>query len=176
MHGDHVLGLPGLLGSMNLFGRERSLYIAGPSTIQSYVRHALELTETYVRFPIEFIDCAHLDGDPVFEWGDNTIHGFAVNHRIERMDLRLHIDLVHKKIYKDSIAVHALRRSEIINLKAGADVTREDGSVLRVAELCAPLKQRLTIPIAGIPVQPNPSQKLHATPMYFIMRPRSSKN
>ena len=100
MHGDHVLGLPGLLGHEPIW-TERSLYIAGPSTIQSYVRHALELTETYVRFPIEFIDCAHLDGDPVFKWGDNTIHGFAVNHRIEAYGFpRLHIDLVHKRFTK----------------------------------------------------------------------------
>ena len=149
MHGDHVLGLPGLLGSMNLFGRERSLYIAGPSTIQSYVRHALELTETYVRFPIEFIDCAHLDGDPVFKWGDNTIHGFAVNHRIEAYGFTFAHRPSAQKIYKDSIAVHALRRSEIINLKAGADVTREDGSVLRVAELCAPLKPAINYTYSG---------------------------
>ena len=45
--------------------------------------------------------------------------------------------------------MHALRRSEIINLKAGADVTREDGSVLRVAELCAPLKPAINYTYSG---------------------------
>jgi len=35
MHGDHVLGLPGLIGSMNLLGRERPLHIYGPSNLES---------------------------------------------------------------------------------------------------------------------------------------------
>jgi len=149
MHGDHVLGLPGLLGSMNLFGRERSLSIAGPAAIESYVRKALELTETYVRFPLEFIDCARLDGDAVIEWGDNAIRGFAVKHRIEAYGFTFaHRPSTHK-LYKDRIEAHGLGRSEILSLKAGTDVTRADGSVLQVAEICQPLKPAINYTYSG---------------------------
>ncbi len=149
MHGDHVLGLPGLLGSMNLFGRERPLYIAGPSALKSYVRQALELTETYVRFPLEFIDCAHLDSDSVLQWGDNVIRSFAVKHRIEAYGFTLvHIPSSHK-LYKDSIDQYKLTRSEILSLKAGADVTRADGFVLPVAEHCEPLKPAINYTYSG---------------------------
>ena len=149
MHGDHVLGLPGLLGSMNLFGRERSLRIAGPPAIESYVRQALELTETYVRFPLEFIDCAHLDNDLVVEWGDNVIRSFVVKHRIEAYGFTfVHRPSTHK-IYKGSIDQHGLTRSEILRLKAGNDVTRDDGSVLRVAEHCEPLKPQINYTYSG---------------------------
>lgn len=149
MHGDHVLGLPGLLGSMNLFGRERSLRIAGPSAIESYVRQALELTETYVRFPLEFIDCVGLDGDSVIEWGDNVIRSFAVKHRIEAYGFTfVHCPTTHR-LYKDSIVRHGLTRSEIVSLKAGSDVTRGDGSVLRVAEHCEPLKPAINYTYSG---------------------------
>jgi ribonuclease Z len=38
LHGDHVLGLPGLLQTMSLLGRERRLDLYGPSGLVGYVR------------------------------------------------------------------------------------------------------------------------------------------
>ena len=156
MHGDHVLGLPGLLGSLNLFGRERPLRLAGPSALESYVSHALELTETNVRFPLEFIDCAHLDSNPVIEWGDNVIRSFAVKHRIEAYGFTLLHSPSSHKLHKDSIRQHGLTRSEILSLKAGVDVSRSDGSVLPVAEHCEPLKAVINYTYGGDtrPVEP----------------------
>lgn len=149
MHGDHVLGLPGLLGSMNLFGRERPLCITGPSTLESYVRQALALTETHVRFPLEFIDCAHLDSGSVIEWGENVIRSFAVKHRIEAYGFTFVHSPSKHKLYKDSIGQHGLTRSEILSLKAGENVTRTDGSILRVTEHCEPLKPKINYTYSG---------------------------
>ena len=149
MHGDHVLGLPGLLGSMNLFGRERSLCIAGPSAIKSFVHQALAHTETFVRFPLEFIDCASLDGGPVIEWGDNAIYSFAVKHRVEAYGFKFtHVPSTYK-IRKGRIEAHGLGRSEILRLKTGTDVIRKDGTALKVVELCAPLKSAINYAYSG---------------------------
>ena len=38
MHGDHVLGLPGMLQSMSLLGREKPLHIYGPIGLVDYVK------------------------------------------------------------------------------------------------------------------------------------------
>ncbi len=38
LHGDHVLGLPGLLQSMSLMRREKELHIYGPTGLVNYVR------------------------------------------------------------------------------------------------------------------------------------------
>jgi len=50
MHGDHVLGLPGMLQSMSLLGRSKELNIYGPQGIRDYV----ESVNRTVRFQLVF--------------------------------------------------------------------------------------------------------------------------
>ncbi|RLI05501.1 ribonuclease Z, partial [Candidatus Bathyarchaeota archaeon] len=50
LHGDHVLGLPGLLQTMSLLGRDKKLEIFGPKGIKKF----LSSTRTYVRFNLRF--------------------------------------------------------------------------------------------------------------------------
>ena len=38
LHGDHVLGLPGLLQTMTLLGRERELHLFGPEGLTAFIR------------------------------------------------------------------------------------------------------------------------------------------
>jgi len=45
LHGDHCLGLPGLLSTMVLLGRSKPLAIFGPRGIESFVKATLELTQ-----------------------------------------------------------------------------------------------------------------------------------
>ena len=149
LHGDHVLGLIGLLGSMNLFGRERSLKIAGPSAIVEFVTRSLELTHTHIRFPIEFIDCNGLEDQPVITWGENTVRAFPVKHRIPAYGFNfVHRPSIHR-LRKDSIDAQGLQRSEIMKLKAGEDVTRDNGEVLRVQDHCEPLNPAIHYVYSG---------------------------
>ena len=149
LHGDHVLGLPGLLGSMNLFGRERALRIAGPLAIKEYVHHALKLTQTHVRFPLEFSSCADVENGSVLAWGDNTIECFPVKHRIEAYGFAFAHHPKTYKLHKDSIASHDLKRSEILQLKAGVNVKRSSGEVLFVKDHCEPLKPAVRYTYSG---------------------------
>ncbi len=53
MHGDHVLGLPGLLQTMALLGRERKLDIYGPTGIKPFIEAIRETVQFVLTFPIE---------------------------------------------------------------------------------------------------------------------------
>ncbi len=53
MHGDHVLGLPGLLQTMSLLDRQNKLEVYGPVGIKAFVK-AIEKTVQFVlTFPVE---------------------------------------------------------------------------------------------------------------------------
>lgn len=45
LHGDHILGLPGLIQSMSLLGRERELEIYGPKGIRDFIEEGLKSME-----------------------------------------------------------------------------------------------------------------------------------
>lgn len=53
MHGDHILGMPGLFQTMSLLGRRRPLEIFGPKGICEFVDAVTETVEYNLTFPIE---------------------------------------------------------------------------------------------------------------------------
>ena len=55
-HGDHVLGMPGLLATMSMHGREEALTIFGPRGIADYVRKAIEISMLKVNFEIRCVE------------------------------------------------------------------------------------------------------------------------
>src|SRR5215467_3239303 len=53
LHGDHFNGLPGLLSSMGLDGRERPLALIGPPGITEYLNLLTRLKILSVSYPLE---------------------------------------------------------------------------------------------------------------------------
>jgi ribonuclease Z len=53
MHGDHVLGLPGLLQTMALLDRETKLEVYGPVGIKRFIEDIRETIQFVLTFPIE---------------------------------------------------------------------------------------------------------------------------
>jgi ribonuclease Z len=53
MHGDHVLGLPGLLQTMSLLDRERKLDVYGPQGIKHFLEDVRETVQFALTFPVE---------------------------------------------------------------------------------------------------------------------------
>lgn len=81
-HGDHILGLPGLLQSMNFRDRQTPLTIYGPKGIKR-LKKAIELLNLYdFNFPLEFIKLKNKDK---IENEKYTIKTKKVNHSIETL-------------------------------------------------------------------------------------------
>jgi ribonuclease Z len=53
MHGDHILGLPGLLQTMSLLDREKKLEIYGPQGIKAFVEAISQTVRFSLIFPVE---------------------------------------------------------------------------------------------------------------------------
>lgn len=56
MHGDHVLGLPGLLQTMSLLGRDKPLEVYGVAGIEAFVEAVIRTVRFSLTFPVETHD------------------------------------------------------------------------------------------------------------------------
>jgi ribonuclease Z len=53
MHGDHILGLPGLLQTMSLFDRNRKLEVYGPVGVEAFIEAIQRTVQFVLTFPVE---------------------------------------------------------------------------------------------------------------------------
>ena len=57
-HGDHVLGLPGLLATMGMHQRDYPITVVGPRGIKEFVRKSIELSMIKVGFEVRAVEAA----------------------------------------------------------------------------------------------------------------------
>ncbi|MDG6225477.1 MAG: ribonuclease Z [Candidatus Thermoplasmatota archaeon] len=86
LHGDHFLGIPGLVQSMSLNGRKRPLMIAGPSSIHASVESSLSSTVFRPGFEVDVREMK--DGDRLVV-GSLTVRCASVEHGIEALAYRV---------------------------------------------------------------------------------------
>lgn len=78
-HGDHFLGLPGLLATMSMHGREDPLTIFGPRNVDEFVKKAVELSMLKVNFPIK---CIQGKSGIILKEAGYTIRAVKLKHEI----------------------------------------------------------------------------------------------
>ena len=80
MHGDHVLGLPGLLQTMALLNREKKLDIYGPTGIEPFLESIRETVQFVLTFPVEIHEVR--EAGIICDENDYTVHAVWANHVI----------------------------------------------------------------------------------------------
>jgi ribonuclease Z len=84
MHGDHVLGLPGLLQTMSLLEREKKLDIYGPIGIKAFVEAVKQTVQFVLTFPVdvyeiedEGIVCREKEYEIYAKWVEHVVPSLA---------------------------------------------------------------------------------------------------
>ena len=125
LHGDHFLGIFGLISSMSLLGRTGKLVIFGPEGLEEIVRHQFKLSQVYLNFEMEFVTLDCKDKELVFEDNSIEIFAFPLKHRVKCHGFLFKEKLREKRINKDKILEYQLTLEEILLAKRGGDVLRE---------------------------------------------------
>lgn len=79
MHGDHFYGLPGLLQTMGMMGRDTKLIVRGPEGFADALRTSLALCEGDIDYELDIADMRPGDTQEV---GDMRVTAFATEHGI----------------------------------------------------------------------------------------------
>ena len=142
LHGDHTLGLPGLMSTLSLVGFDHPYHIYGPVGTEEFVRRVVLYfckEEVFSNVIAHDIDPS---GDaPVEVYSDKSIRVTAfklrhrevpcIGYRFDETPLQPHLDRAAADFYGVPMAYFG-------RIKAGEDYTAPDGTIIPNARLTKP--------------------------------------
>ena len=132
LHGDHCFGLPGLIASFRLLGRETPLHIYGPKGIKEMLEIIFRITETHKGFELVYHELESKKSVKIFE--DSRIEVFTIplNHRIYCNGYLFREKVKERHLNMKEIAKYPeIETCDYHNLKLGKDFILSDGYVLK---------------------------------------------
>lgn len=88
LHGDHIFGLPGLLATLDMYGRAKPLKVFGPQGIKSYIEDSLKPGQVELRYPVIIEELPKIPYN--FQLSENyTAESFPLDHSIPTLGYAL---------------------------------------------------------------------------------------
>lgn len=140
LHGDHVFGLPGLLSTMQLLGREHKLIIYGPVGIKRLIKVQLEEVGSSKIFPLEIKEIEENTSSLVFEDKCIEISTFPLKHRIHTQGYKIEEKIGKRRLIKEEFDKTGLSVAYINKLLRGEDVVDNEGRSLKYEKVTLPPK------------------------------------
>ena len=125
MHGDHILGLPGLLQTMSLFNVKSELGIFGPKGVHDFVTAIIETVKFRLSFPLCIVE---VDEGVVYRTPEYAIRAVWAEHSVPNLAYAL-IENVRPGKFRPDVARSLgikegplwsrLQRGETVQLPSG---------------------------------------------------------
>ncbi|SIN70979.1 ribonuclease Z [Algoriphagus halophilus] len=139
LHGDHYLGLIGLLSSYNLSKRTSPLTIYGPPGLNDIITTNFRWSNTKLGYPLTFVQTSTEGSNILLDAPSFTVSSFPLKHRLpttgflitEKPGLR---SLIKKKLEENPIPVDAIQ-----SLRLGNNFMMENGNLIQVSEYTYPM-------------------------------------
>lgn len=129
LHGDHYLGLMGLLSTMHLMGRSQKLNLYGPKGLAEIITMQLKYSETVFNYEVNFIEVDTTQHQVIHEDELVKVYSIPLNHRIPCSGYVFQEKEKNRRIKKNSLP-DDFSIKNIIKLKHGEDIFDEDGQLL----------------------------------------------
>lgn len=130
LHGDHYLGLPGLLSSMHLLGRTVDLHLYCPPELQEIIELQFKHSQTYLKFKIVYHPHTYLANDLIFEDSKVEVRSILLNHRIPCCGFLFREKPLLANISKEILQKYKISVEQILPIKSGADFITANGELI----------------------------------------------
>lgn len=148
MHGDHVLGLPGLIQTMSLLGREKPLNVYGPTGIKAFIEAVTATVKFWLSFPINVTEVS-CEGT-VYECGDYEVKAVWADHTIPSLAYALVEKPRPGRFYPERAMALGVPMGPLWSaLQRGASVTLPDGRVVKPSDVLGPPRPGRKIAYSG---------------------------
>jgi ribonuclease Z len=138
VHADHFLGLPGLLSTMDLLGRERELHIHAHEELHLFMDGFTKTTYNGFSFPVHYHPIEKKKAGVLFENAHIEVHTFPVKHSIPCNGFLLKEKQKLPNLKKELVLQYNPTIEEIHQIKAGGDFTTADGKIIKNEDFTLP--------------------------------------
>ena len=130
-HGDHVNGLPGLLGTMGLNDRSEELTVVGPRGLPQWFQTLRQLKILAPSFPVDIVEHAEASGASVLRGDGWSLSSAPVVHRVPTVGYRFDEDDLRGRFNLDAARALGVPPGPLFGaLQRGESVTLDDGRVI----------------------------------------------
>ncbi len=134
LHGDHCFGIPGLLSTLALHGKEGALTIHmfedGVKVMQEYINYFCRDISYEIKFNIIKPETAIIYEDDAL-----TVSTFPLSHRIPCVGFKFEEKSKLRHLRGDMVKFYNVPIKELHNIKCGVDFVTPDGKVVPNAHL-----------------------------------------
>ena len=131
LHGDHFFGLPGLISTFRLLGREKEMHIYGPKGIKEAITLILKLGDSWTNYPLVFHELVSKESQLIFEDEKVSVTTIPLNHRIYTNGFLFAEKMAERKLNVAAVKALKIDKAYFRNIKKGKDITLDDGRIIR---------------------------------------------
>ncbi len=135
LHGDHYLGLVGLLSTMHLQGRTSELHLYGQPDLMDIVDLQLRLSQTRLRYQLVFHPVRQFANSIILEDDDVIVKTVLLSHRIPCTGFVFREKPKPRKLIIAKLQQYNIPFSFYNRLKEGLDFEHDSGKVIPNDEL-----------------------------------------
>jgi ribonuclease Z len=144
-HGDHFLGLPGLIQSMGLNNRTEPLDLYGPPDAKGIFERILTLGYFTLRFPVHL---HALQPDESVDLPGYTVRTAPADHTVPALAYRVEEGPKRGRFDAEKARELGIRGRDFSHLEAGEEV-RVAGRTVRPEEVIGPVRPGLSVVYSG---------------------------
>ena len=144
-HGDHILGLPGLLQSMSLNGRESKLTVYGPRGLNKLKDAVYSLGYCAIEYPVEFIE---IDTGIIEETDEYVIRAQSVRHNVPSLAYSIEEKKKPRFLREKAIELGVPVGPAFGKLHNGEEI-EIDGRIIKPEQVLGPPRKGIKITYSG---------------------------
>jgi len=135
LHGDHYLGLAGLLFTYHLLGRKKGLHIYSNPELREIIDLQLKASGTRLLYSLIFHDIPENKALSLFEDKKIGISCFPLLHRVPTHGFTFRQKIAERNLIKEKIADLEIPIQQLATIKKGGDFTDKYGKIHPNSEL-----------------------------------------
>lgn len=134
LHGDHYLGLVGLLSSMNLNGRKEEVFLYGPKGLDQLLDLHFSLSCTQIKYPLHFKE-TKLEKEVIIDMSSFFIETIPISHSIPCTGFKVSEKPRSLKLKKQVVQDLGIPVELLAGIKEGDDYINGAGELFKNTDL-----------------------------------------